>query len=88
MALIPIKTVVLSVGSININQRIVENLSVEDKNNYSTYKTHDNTLTRKSAFLNKLKVMPRRLWLRILMEKMIVQTSALVRKWKVMLRRL
>ena len=38
MALIQKKPVALSVGSINIDQRVVENASVEDKNNNPTYK--------------------------------------------------
>ena len=38
MALIQKKPVALSVSSINIDQRVSENASVEDKNNNSTYK--------------------------------------------------
>ena len=42
-ALRPKKTVALSVGSFNIDQRVVADASVENKNNISKYKTHDNT---------------------------------------------
>ena len=42
-ALVPRKPVVLSVSSINIDQRVVENTSVEDQDNSSTYKINDNT---------------------------------------------
>ena len=45
--LVPEKPVALSVGSIDIDQRVVENaLLVEDKNNSSTYKIHH--ITNKS----------------------------------------
>ena len=42
-SLMPKQSVVLSVGSINVNQTVVENTSVEDKNGSSTYKIHDCT---------------------------------------------
>ena len=42
-ASLPKQTVVLSVGSINIEQRVVEKTSVENKNNNSTYEIHHNT---------------------------------------------
>ena len=41
-ALVPKKPVALPVGRINIDQRAVENASMEDKNSNSTYKVDDN----------------------------------------------
>ena len=40
--LVPKKPVALPVGRINIDQRAVENASMEDKNSNSTYKVDDN----------------------------------------------
>ena len=37
------KTVALSVGSINIDHRVVENASVQNNNNNITYRIHENT---------------------------------------------
>ena len=39
-ALVPKKSVALSVGSINVDQKVGENPSVEDKNKSLTYKIH------------------------------------------------
>ena len=43
MALVSKKPVALSVGSINIDQRVVENPLMEDKNKRLTCKTRENT---------------------------------------------
>ena len=40
-ALILKNSLVLSVGSINVDQRVGENLLVEDKNKMSTHKIHE-----------------------------------------------
>ena len=44
-ALVPKKSVAPSVGSINVDQRVIKNTLVEDKNEYSTYEyeIHENT---------------------------------------------
>ena len=45
----PKKPVALSVGCINIDQRVIEHVSVEDKNDDSTYNIHDNTNEKVSS---------------------------------------
>ena len=42
-AIFPKEPVALSVGSINVGQRVVENPLVEDKNERLTYKMHEDT---------------------------------------------
>ena len=46
----PKKSTTVSIGSTNIDQRILENVSMKDKTNNSTYKVHDNT-TEEVSFL-------------------------------------
>ena len=73
------KPVALSVGSINV---VMENSSVEVKNESLTYEIHGNT-NEEVSFLSKLIVILCRLRLAILVKKGVrVQTSALARKYK------
>ena len=51
--IVPKNPVALLVGSINIGQRLIENVIVEDENNSSTYKTHDNT-NKDVSFCDKI----------------------------------
>ena len=51
--IVPKNPVALLVGSINIDQRLIENVIVEDENNSSTYKTHDNT-NKDVSFCDKI----------------------------------
>ena len=82
-ALIPKKPVALSIGRINIDQRVVENAIVEDNNKSSTYKIHHNI--NEVSFSEQVKSNDM-----ILIKKGVikVQKSALVSKRQVMLYRL
>ena len=66
-ALVSKKPVALSVGSINFDQRVVVNASIDDKSNNSTYKTHN---TKEDvSFCENRKVMFCHLRLAILVKK-------------------